>query len=469
MDMKLEKMIQELLARIDTLERENTRLKEEIEQLKKRLSKNSRNSSKPPSSDGLSRPNKNNSVSEKGKLKSKTTKKQSGGQKGHNGSNLGQTKPDEVITKSVTSCGHCQSDLSNTKAQGYVRRQLHDLPEMPKLKVIEYCYEKKCCPNCQKYTTASFPEGINAPVQYGNNLKSYATYLQNQHFIPEQRIQQLLEDLFGVSVATASIAEFSQTCADQLIEFEQMVLDQLKNAPVKHLDETGYRIGSKTQWLHVCSNADYTYYHVSPKRKSLLSGLTGIIVHDHWKSYFTLEGISHALCNAHHLRELRSLAEDGEIWAKRMMRLLRKSCHLVNISDQSVLLPDKQALISKVYDQIVADGLKYHEILMPLASTGKRGRKKRRTGHNLLLRLRDYKHDVLRFIYDSEVPFTNNQAENDLRMMKVKQKVSGCFRSETGAQKFVRIRTLLSTARKQGWKIIDTIADAFNGKIPQFN
>jgi len=340
---------------------------------------------------------------------------------------------------------------------------------MPKLKVIEYCYEKKCCPNCLKYTTASFPEGINAPVQYGNNLKSYATYLQNQHFIPEQRIQQLLEDLFGVRVATASIAEFSQTFADQLIEFEQMVFDQLKNAPVKHLDETGYRIGSKTQWLHVCSNVDYTYYHVSPKRKSLLSGLTGIIVHDHWKSYFTLEGISHALCNAHHLRELRSLAEDGEIWAKRMMRLLRKSCHLVNISDQSALLPDKQALISKIYDRIVADGLKYHEILMPLASTGKRGRKKRRTGHNLLLRLRDYKHDVLRFIYDSEVPFTNNQAENDLRMMKVKQKVSGCFRSETGAQKFVRIRTLLSTARKQGWKIIDTIADVFNGKIPQFN
>mgnify|MGYP000005486022 CR=1 FL=1 len=139
------------------------------------------------------------------------------------------------------------------------------------------------------------------------------------------------------------------------------------------------------------------------------------------------------------------------------------------ISDQSALLPDKQALISKIYDRIVADGLKYHEILMPLASTGKRGRKKRRTGHNLLLRLRDYKHDVLRFIYDSEVPFTNNQAENDLRMMKVKQKVSGCFRSETGAQKFVRIRTLLSTARKQGWKIIDTIADVFNGKIPQFN
>jgi len=247
MDMKLEKMIQELLARIDTLERENTRLKEENEQLKKRLSKNSRNSSKPPSSDGLSRPNKNNSVSEKGKLKSKGTKKPSGGQKGHNGSNLGQAKPDEVITKPVTSCDHCQNNLSDTKAQGYVRRQLHDLPEMPKLKVIEYCYEKKCCPNCLKYTTASFPEGINAPVQYGNNLKSYATYLQNQHFIPEQRIQQLLEDLFGVSVATASIAEFSQTFADQLIEFEQMVFDQLKNAPVKHLDETGYRIGSKTQ------------------------------------------------------------------------------------------------------------------------------------------------------------------------------------------------------------------------------
>ena len=206
MDMKLEKMIQELLARSDTLERENARLKEEIEQLKKRLSKNSRNSSKQPSSDSVSHPNKNNSVSDKGKLKSKAIKKQSGGQKGHNGNNLGKAKPDGVVTNSVTSCDHCHSDLSDTKAQGYVRRQLNDLPEMPKLKVIEYCHEKKCCPHCQKYTTASFPEGINAPVQYGNNLKSYAMYLQTQHFIPEQRVQQLLEDLFGVSVATASIA-----------------------------------------------------------------------------------------------------------------------------------------------------------------------------------------------------------------------------------------------------------------------
>ena len=210
-------------------------------------------------------------------------------------------------------------------------------------------------------------------------------------------------------------------------------------------------------------------YLQSVYSKSLLSGLTGTLVHDHWKSYFTLEDVDHALCNAHHLRELRSLAEDGEIWAKRMIRLLRKSCHLVNISEQSVLLPDKQILLGKIYDRIVEDGLNYHEVLMPLASAGKRGRKKRRTGHNLLLRLRDYKSDVLRFSYDSAVPFTNNQAENDLRMMKVKQKVSGCFRSETGAQKFVRIRTLLSTARKQGWEIIDTIVDAFNGKTPQFN
>jgi len=458
MDMQTKQLIQDLTARLDVLEQENKRLKEENSLLRKRLSKNSNNSSKPPSSDGLSK-----SVSLKGSLKSTTVKK-SGGQNGHKGTTLKQVCPDKVLTSEVVNCDHCHTDLSKITAESYVKRQVHDLPEMPKLKVTQYDNQRKCCPACHKHTTAKFPDGVNAPVQYGNILKSYVTYLQNQHFIPEQRVQQLLRDLFGINIATASIAEFSQTCADKLADFEKAVLSKLENSKVKHLDETGYRISSKTQWLHVCSNADYTYYHINAKRKSLLDGLTGTIIHDHWKPYFTLTGVKHALCNAHHLRELKSLAEDGELWSKRMIRLLRRSCHLANISQERSFPPDKQRLINEVYDRIITKGIKYHEELNPLASSGKRGRKKRRVGHNLLLRLRDYKSAVLRFIYDSDVGFTNNQAENDLRMMKVKQKISGCFRSVSGAQKFVTIRTLLSTARKQGWKILDTLNDIFNGK-----
>lgn len=215
------------------------------------------------------------------------------------------------------------------------------------------------------------------------------------------------------------------------------------------MDETGFRIGAKTQWLHIASTLLLTFYRMSSKRGSLLSGVSGIVVHDHWKPYYTLEGVLHALCNAHHLRELQALVEiEKEEWASKMQRLLRLACHATHLARDAdkLVKPRLAALIERRYAAILAEG-----------QAKRRGRAPHRVGHNLLFRLRDRRADVLRFLYDPTVPFTNNLAEQDGRMMKVKQKISGGFRSDEGAEDFGIIRTMLSTARKQGWNLLQAL------------
>jgi transposase len=231
-------------------------------------------------------------------------------------------------------------------------------------------------------------------------------------------------------------------------------------APVKHMDETGFRIGGKTRWLHIASTAWLTFYRTAPKRGSLLADVTGIVVHDHWTPYYTMTGVLHALCNAHHLRELKALVEiEKEHWAGKMQRLLRRACHATNLArEQGVpLKPGLIALIERRYDKVRAEGMAFHQGQPALAKTGRRGRPPRRVGHNLPLRLSTRKHDVLRFLTDPSVPFTNNRAERDGRMMKLRQKISGGFRSEDGAMDFAVIRSVLSTARKQGWNMLQTL------------
>jgi transposase len=233
-------------------------------------------------------------------------------------------------------------------------------------------------------------------------------------------------------------------------------------APIKHMDETGFRIGGKTQWLHIASTIWLTFYRVSPKRGSLMENVLGIVVHDHWKPYYTLKGVLHALCNAHHLRELKALVEiEKEDWARKMQRLLRRACHATNLAREQgvVLSPRLIALIERRYDSILTEGFAFHDAQPALISTARKrlGRKPRRVGHNLLRRLHTRKPDVLRFLSDSTVPFTNNLAERDGRMMKLRQKISGGFRSQEGAEDFSVIRSLISTARKQGWDVLQTL------------
>jgi transposase len=308
-------------------------------------------------------------------------------------------------------------------------------------------------------------------VQYGPRITAIVVYLLHYQLLPEDRLAEAMADLFGVRLVAATIARMSRTCAGRAQGFADAVCARVKAATVKHLDETGLRIGGRTQWLHIACTLWLVFYRVSPRRGSLLDGITGIVVHDHWKPYYTLEGVGHALCNAHHLRELQALVEiEKEDWARRMQRLLRRACHATHLARDrdAPLKPALVDLIRRRYDAIVAEGLAFHEAqpsLAPATTKGgkrRRGRPPRRTGHNLLLRLETRKDDVLRFLTDPAVPFTNNEAERDGRMMKVRQKISGGFRSEQGARDFAVIRSLIATAKKQGWNIIQALTQDLN-------
>jgi transposase len=433
-------------------------LQARIAELERQLGLNSGNSGKPPSSDGLKKkPVRVASLRER-------SGKKTGGQKGHPGKTLSRCEaPDATIDHFPETCSGCGGTLTGATATGHTARQVFDLPEPRPLIVTEHRAHACLCGNCGAETRAAFPEGVTAPVQYGARLAAIVVYLLHYQLLPEKRLAALMADLFGVFLATATIAGMSRSCAARLQDFAAAVRDRVAAAPVKHMDETGFRIGGKTQWLHIASTIWMTFYRTSPKRGSLLDNVTGIVVHDHWKPYYTLKGVLHALCNAHHLRELQALVEiEKEDWARKMQRLLRRACHATNLArQQSVTLsPRFIATIERRYDMILAEGLAFHEAQPALVSTARkrRGRVPRRTGHNLLLRLRGRKVDVLRFLSDPTVPFTNNLAERDGRMMKLRQKISGGFRSVSSAEDFAVIRSLLSTARKQGWDILQALA-----------
>ena len=435
-------------------------LRERIAALERQVGLNSRNSGKPPSSDGLQKPPRTGTVRQ-------PSGKQSGGQPGHPGKTLRRTEtPDTTVDHYPQACTTCGTALTAAMATDHLARQVFDLPELRPLIVTEHRAHACQCAACGRQTRAAFPAGVTAPVQYGTRVAACVLYLLHYQLLPEKRLAEAMADLFGVTLVTATIARISQEAAQRFQSFADAVRDHVAAAPLKHLDETGFRIGGKTQWLHIASTILLTFYRTSPKRGSLLANVTGIVVHDHWKPYYTLTGVLHALCNAHHLRELKALVEiEKEDWARRMQRLLRRACHASNLArDQGVpLKPSLIARIERCYDTILAEGLAFHAAQPALVSAAvaaaarRRGRPARRVGHNLLLRLSTRKPDVLRFLTDPRVPFTNNLVERDGRMMKLRQKISGGFRSEAGAEDFAVIRSLLSTARKQGWDLLQTL------------
>lgn len=451
---------EELIALIEAQAAENAALKARIAELERQLGLNSGNSGKPPSSDGLKKPTRTRSSRE-------PSGKKPGGQKGHKGETLRQVaEPDSIVDHFPPFCTACGAAVTPAMSAGHSARQVFDMPEPRPLVVTEHRAHDCLCAGCGAHTRASFPDEVNAPVQYGPRIAALVTYLQHYQLLPEDRLAELMADLFGIRLAAATIARMSRTCAVRLQDFAATVRDLVAGAAVKHMDETGFRIGGKTQWLHVACTAWLTFYRVCAKRGSLLTNVTGIVVHDHWLPYYGMPGVLHALCNAHHLRELKALIEiEKEDWAHKMHRLLRRACHVVNLARErgSPLKPGLIALIERRYDAFVAEGLAFHEAQSPLRpdaapqGSRRRGRKARRTGHNLLLRFANRREDVLRFLADPNVPFTNNQAERDGRMMKVKQKVSGCFRSLDGALDFAVIRSFISTAKKQGWNVIQAL------------
>jgi transposase len=439
-----------------------TAQQERIATLERQQAKDSHNSSLPPSSDRFVRPPKS--------LRQKSGKK-AGGQPGHHGHHLRQVQaPDEVLIHAVIECSHCQHDLRAQPAEVPERRQVIDLPAK-RLWVTEHQVEEKQCPACSHRTRASFPASISAPAQYGTNIQALATYLVEGQAVPYARASQLLHELLGVQLSAGSIARFVHTCHQQLGEVESRLKAALVQAQVIHQDETGLRVGTEGWWVHVCSTDRLTHYaaHRSRGREALdaigiAPQFRGTSVHDALRSYGSYT-FTQAWCNVHHLRELTFVEEElQQPWAGKMKELLlemKAEVERAKAADQHE--PDAVVLapLLRRYDEILAEGYRANPAPPPpkKSAEGKRkpGRARQSPARNLLDRLTQGKWAVLRFLLDFAVPFDNNQAERDLRMIKVQQKVSGCFRTAEGVAMFCRIRSYLSTLRKQGIALLSAL------------
>lgn len=444
------------------LESRIQQLETRVHELEARLSKDSSNSSKPPSSDGLKR---------KPKSLREQSGKKPGGQQGHVGKGLAHvSNPDVVVTHTPSSCPGCGSNLSDVHGSCSEQRQVFDIPQ-PKINVTEHRVEKKTCPYCGEVTRALFPENIKGPVQYGDRIRALVAYFSHAHFIPVDRVCEIFEDVFGVSISSGTCANVDERLFANLEVFETGLKAYLLAARVLHFDETGMRCEKKLHWVHVASSQMATFYTMHTKRgqeamdaADVLPRFQGTAIHDHWFPYFAYEQLKHGLCNAHHLRELIFVqTQEKETWAKHMHDLLIIANKEVEKHvELGALSPEVLLQIEQAYLQILTEGFAYHASLPPLP-TGKRGRQKQRDGKNLLDRLNEKRDCVLRFIHDFSVPFTNNQGERDIRMVKLKQKIAGSFRVFKGGEMFCLIRSYISTANKQGWNVWDSLADAIRG------
>jgi len=458
----LENVIQRQQVQIQEQQVKIQLLQVRVHELEVRLFKDSSNSSKPPSSDGLKR---------KPKSLRKRSGKKPGGQQGHVGKGLAQVNnPDIVVTHTPESCTGCGSNLSDVHGSLAEQRQVFDIPQ-PKINVTEHRVEEKKCPCCSEITRASFPENINGPVQYGDRIRALIAYFSHEHFIPVDRVCEIFKDIFGVALSSGTCANVDERLWENLEVFEAGLKAHLLATRVLHFDETGMRCEKKLHWIHVASSQIATLYTMHTKRgqeamdaADILPRFQGIAIHDHWFPYFAYKQVKHGLCNAHHLRELIFVHEqEKETWAKCMYDLLILANKEVDKHTESVALsPEILLQIEQTYQQILTEGFAYHASLPPLP-TGKRGRQKQRDGKNLLDRLNEKRDCVLRFIHDFSVPFTNNQGERDIRMVKLKQKIAGSFRAFRGGKIFCRIRSYISTAHKQGWNVWDALADAIRG------
>jgi transposase len=321
--------VEELSA---SLRREIVALRAEVADLRRQLGQDSSNSSKPPSSDGLRKKPRN-----AGSLRG-ASGKASGGQTGHKGGTLRQVAdPDWVVRHEACACGHCGSSLDPKSATGIEKRQLFDLPERS-LVVTEHQASIYRCENCRGETKAAFPDGVVSPVQYGERVKAAAIYLNIQQLLPEDRTAQALSDLFGaLLICPASIVAWVGKKAQELRRVYQRIGERVAEAKVRHLDETGFRIAGKLQWLHTTSSLAFTFYRADERRGAIPEDLQrGVVVHDHFLPYRRLDTVDHAFCNAHILRELNSLIEfDHEPWAEGMRDTLLSANLAVNRARQA--------------------------------------------------------------------------------------------------------------------------------------
>jgi transposase len=459
---QLAELVVEQAATIRRLEIRVSELEGEVVELKRRLNANSRNSSRPPSSDGLSKPPATKSLR-------RPSGRKPGGQPGHEGGTLAAVAdPDRVIPHRPPRCSGCGGDLADAPVEGRERRQVFDLPEI-RLHVTEHVAEARRC-GCGQLTTAEFPAGVSAPTQYGPRVRGLALYLIARQHLPFGRTAELFADWLGAPVSTGTLASYVAKAAGDLDGFLDEVHRQLVAAPVAHFDETGARVEGRLRWLFSASTDQLTFYSLHDKRgfdgldhAGVMPAFTGIAVHDGFKPYRRYTDALHALCNIHHLRELMGIIEpdpdDPKIaWAIRIDRFLRDLRTVVTdakAAGHERLDPGQLATYHTHYAQIIADG---NQLDPPgTIPTGKRGLIRQTPARNLLSRLDHYREDVLRFANDFHVPFDNNLAERDIRMIKLQQKISGSWRTTTGANHFLAIRAYLSTAHKQGRHTIDVL------------
>lgn len=466
---ELTDLVDRLYSEIKQLREELAKTKDELAQakeyiveLERRLDLNSSNSSKPPSSDGLQKP-----AVRIQSLREKSGKKP-GGQPGHKGVTLMQVEnPDLIEQHKVTACPDCKTDLTTVSVEKIYKRQVFEVPQIKPI-VTEHQFEVKHCPGCKNKVEAPNHGFITAPVQYGDNAKALVAYFKTEQFTPDDRAAQIMEDVFNLPISVAIVEKIMQTGSTEVEPVVENIAGILRLAPKKHADESGVRVAGKTIWLHSLSNAKFVHFRVSEKRGDVAKNLIGTVTHDHFASYYSqMENVIHSLCNAHHLRELKAVTEiDKEPWARQMARLLVFGNNVKKICPDTIT-PEWLERFRRLYDRIIGCGLAFHESLGVL-SKPLRGKVKRRPGHNLLLRLQKRADDTLRFLYDLDVPFTNNQAEQDIRMIKVKQKVSGCFRTMSGAQFFLTLRSYVATARRHGFRALDALRLAFKKKALNF-
>lgn len=457
---RLKHQIARLKDELSETRGDNHRLRRRNAELEALVTKDSLNSSRPPSTDPL--------WNKRTKSLRRPSGKRPGGQPGHRGHTLRLTpKPTRVMTHRPAQCRHCSSPLREGRSTGVERRQVIDLVPI-RLWVTEHRAEVVRCPACGKRTKAGFPEGVRASVQYGPSVLSHALYLHDYQLLPYARTADAMRELFGCAMSTGTLSPAVRRCASRLVETELKIKRSLRRSAVLHADETGLRVGGKLHYVHVASTPRLTYYGADVRRGKaamdeigVLPQYRGTCVHDGWLSYTFYPKCRHALCRAHLLRELSYFEEvsaDTKAWATPLKELLlemKAEVARVGAEGGTRLAAGRLASLTASYGRLVAEGL--------LAPPPDVPEQVRRQARNLLLRMQRRKDEALRFLSDLATPFDNNQAERDLRMIKLQQKVSGCFRTEEGARRFCRIRGYLSTMRKQGRGVLRSLEGACRG------
>lgn len=454
---QLEGYVQQIEAQCNQISQLEVRVKE----LESQIKQNSRNSSRPPSSD-MYRQGPAFPRSKGGKV---------GGKKGHDGGTLMMVAhADHIIEHKPSICAHCGKVHFQEPLVIRGRRQVFDIPP-PRVEVTEHRVLDWVCCACHYENQGTFPAAVSAPTQYGLRLQTMSVLFNNAYSIPRNKVQLIFKDLYGVTLNEGTLQNQNEFAYTQLQEEETHIKAQVLQSEVVHYDETGFYVGKERHWEHVASNERFTYLFVHRQRGkeahekhlSILPDFSNWAVHDCWSTYFNFPNCKHAVCGAHLLRELNALIENGSQWAVQFHAFLLDLYHHTD-KGQGQVLPDQQAKILDRYQKILS--LADQEEPPPIHSP--KGKPKKTKGRNLFDRLAKHQAAVTAFAFHAEVPFTNNQAERDIRPTKTKMKVSGCFRTEFGAQIYARVQSFVSTVRKLQYNPFNELYTALSGGIPEY-